>query len=299
MVYAVALGLASAAAACSGPSQDDREPGQGAAQTATQGGGSTGAGALAPPKPGTVNNALAKQAVLEKWNLVRETFYGAGQASNLALAKKPTAKLPASSEVERCLNVCPGYYSDIVCHYYCWHPSYEEVSPNVRGCFSFIVGGAVKVPPSTSGISLPSVYPAIYDYCLYQKYDYAKSTEPVSNWNTPDEWKIPAYDPDLIAKNKSAGIRPGVLKWVDDNERDVFKHVMWTWYNVDAFSDADQQEVINKFYGVTDTTDCSKRPTTFSDPSDSTHCQVGKARAKSAHPRKTELEKFMNALSSP
>jgi len=303
LVIGGAIAIVSAVG-CSAANSAQSDDGREAAQAAASAGAPRTPNKLAPPKAGTVDNALAKAAVLEKWQLVRDSFTGPNKLKNFENGAGSKVK---DDEAQKCVEeACPDYFSDIVCHYYCWHPSYEVVTPNVRGCFTEIVRAFAQGVPmvvSAEGKAMPPMYPAIYDYCLYQNFDYAKGS-------------IPTYDPEMIAKNKKLGDmgKVGVLKWVDDNERDVFKHVMWTWYNASAFKDEDQQEVINKFYGVTDPTnsaECSSKrwKRLRTDPQDGTHCLAGRPRNfnnelvtpidirypfRTAHPNGPAIEQYMS-----
>jgi hypothetical protein len=260
------------------------------------------------PAPGTTDNALDVDLVVTAWKKVKADFYDSTQG----YTHNPNGAAPPATEVRQCLAACPGYYSDIVCHYYCWHPSYEQVSPNVRGCFTYLAKGWAsnntpirRLDPVTQQ-PRPLFYPEIYDYCLYAEKD-GKGYDAVLNPTAPPPW-----DEAIINANKAAGRKVGVLKWVDDNEAAAFKHVMWTWYNPFAFKAEDQEKAINAFYGVTltnpdyteadaaDVAECNaKRPTRSTyDPQDGTHCSAKKVspypRAK--HPNYVAIEAYMQTL---
>jgi hypothetical protein len=64
------------------------------------------------------------------------------------------------------------------------------------------------------------------------------------------------------------------FKWIDDNQADVFKYIMFS--QVYAFNLEQQNTVINSFYGVQDPYDYNecrqKRPIRAIDPRDGSHC---------------------------
>jgi hypothetical protein len=297
----VASGIAFAAVACVEGTEDTEDDGDlsAAAQSRSR-------SSLNPP-PGTKNNALDIDLVLDAWKKVKADFYD----STRGYTHNPGGAAPPASEVEQCLNVCPAYYSDLVCHYYCWHPSYEKVSPNVRGCVTYIAKG--MSPDGNSFTRLDAVtkqprklyYPEIYDYCLYAEKD-GKGYDVVLNAAGSPPW-----DEAIISANKAAGRKIGVLKWVDDNEAKAFKYVMYTWYNPFAFKVEDQEKAINAFYGVTltnpnytaadaaDVAECkAKRPLAPQDPADGTHCSAKKKliSPREKHPDYAAINAYMQAL---
>jgi hypothetical protein len=298
----VASGIAATAVACAESTEDADS--SGAAQMRRIGGRYKGS--LKPP-PGTTDNPLDIDLVVTAWKKVKADFYDTTQGYTQSVRGAP----PPAGEVNRCLGACPRYYSDLVCHYYCWHPSYEQVSPNVRGCFTYLANGIDS--SNTPVMRLDAVtqqarvlfYPEIYDYCLYAEKD-GKGYDGVLNKNGSPPW-----DEAIINANKAAGRKIGVLKWVDDNEEKAFKHVMWTWYNPSAFKMEDQQKAINAFYGVTlanpnytatdraDVSACyAKRPRGPFDASDGTHCSATKAVSmfSRAHPNHKAIDAYMQTL---
>jgi hypothetical protein len=287
-------GIAAAAIACAEPTEDDGDLSAAAQSRARS--------SLNPP-PGTKDNALDIDLVLDAWKKVKADFYD----STRGYTHNPNGAPPrASDEVPRCMSVCPNYYSDIVCHYYCWHPSYEQVSPNVRGCVSYLAKGQFATrQDAVTGQQRTLYYPEIYDYCLYAEKD-GKGFDAVLNSNSPPPW-----DEAIISANKAAGRKIGVLKWVDDNEAKAFKYVMYTWYNPFAFELEDQEQAINAFYGVTlknpnytkadaaDVAECkAKRPLASYDPDDGTHCSAKKKfmLPREKHPDYKAINAYMQTL---
>jgi len=257
----------------------------------------TSATAVAPQRAGTLavgkgvpagsdDNPLSaqdKQSILAAWRAVKANFYDGAQPGYSPAPSSPVR----TSEPNQCVGACPGYYSDLVCHYYCWMPSYASVSPNIRACFTNIARGSVRHPTLSRNL----YYPEIYDYCLFQDYDYIQG-------------RIPAYDQSVIDAAKSATPvkKPSssVLFWIDQTQGDVFQKIMYTWYNPFAFSIQDQQDIINEFYGVTnpnDPNECrQKRPPTASDPFDGSHCRADKSqKAHIDHPDWANIYAFMSA----
>jgi hypothetical protein len=296
-------GAALSAGACGQPDDGDDVELSGAAQSRSDSSAST----LSPP-PGTDNNELDVDLVVTAWKKVKEQLYDTQVGySYMANPSNP----PKEQEAQNCMdwngNSVP-YYSDILWHFYCWHPSYEAVSPNVRGCFSNLARGqganyesVGRVDPVT-GQSRSLYYPEIYDYCLYQEYDAVLNKS-----------NSPTFDENVIALNKSLGNKVGVLKWVDDNEREAFQHVMYTWYNPDAFSMESQQRAINEFYGVTlskvdytaadanDVAACrasKRKPIANVDPTDGTHCSSVKVfqSPRQKHPGAAAITAYMQTL---
>jgi hypothetical protein len=299
----VVSGIAFAAVACA--ERTDDESSSAAAQTQVDGGRYEGS--LNPP-PGTTDNALDIDLVLTAWKKVKADFYD----STRGYTHNPKGAPPPATEVEKCMMSCPSYYSDLACHYFCWHPSYQMVSPNVRACFSSLSQGKTTAgfrferPDAVTGKPRVLYYPEIYDYCLYAEKD-GKGYDGVLNMNTPPPW-----DEAIINANKAAGRKVGVLKWVDDNEAKAFKYVMYTWYNPFAFKLEDQEKAINAFYGVTlanpnytaadaaDVAECkAKRPVApLHDPKDGTHCSARKefVYPRKNHPNYEAINAYMQTL---
>lgn len=308
------LAVAGASIAACGAGEGDDVASSEGAQTSRDGGareggareaGSSGRRSTVSPPPGTNDNPLDVDLVVTAWKKVKSDFYD----TQAGYSHRTNGATPLAAEAQQCLGNCTTsvpYWSDLVCQYYCWHPSYEQVSPNVRGCFSYLArgfapnGAPVQRPDPTTGQNRPLYYPEIYDYCLYQEYDAVLRPQ-----------SAPTYDASLIAANKTAGKKVGVLKWVDDNEAEAFKHVMWTWYNPFAFKMEDQQKAINQFYGVTlskpdytaadaaDVAACrAKRPAAPYDPQDGTHCSSKKVLPypRSNHPKFAEYKAYMETL---
>ncbi len=173
-------------------------------------------------------------AVLEYWNDVADKFYGKNDGYTSGTPVSITAE-PISS----CFGACPAYYSTLFCHIYCWHPSYKDVVPNVRGCFSQIARGSFSVHKNNVQVT---AYPEIFDYCMYQDFDPIA----VKTGQKP----LPVYDQTIIDGNKASGNKIGVLKYMSQNEEAVFKYWAYTWYNPFAFSEADQQSVLDQFYAT-------------------------------------------------
>jgi hypothetical protein len=156
----------------------------------------------------------------------------------------------------------PSYsYSTLVSHFYCWHPSYQYVSPNVRGCFTQISRRSIpefdltKSPPApVPGLSLQKHMPGqpdtpldyysdLFDYCMYEPFDplvLAKRTG-----------IAPPYNLAMINANRAKGNKVGVLKFMPDDKAEIFRYVMFTWYNPRAFKltgPNSQQEALDIFY---------------------------------------------------
>ncbi len=327
--FALAAVPAAVVACSSETAEEESEDAEGAARVET-----------ISPTPGTDNNKLNVKLVVTAMQKVQSAFYNSDQ-TKLVYAPSTVGNAPPASEIEACFGACPSYWSDLVCQFYCSHPSYNQVSPNVRGCFSNIVrGGFIVNRKAPDGSVQPlrnfpqdyAMYPKVYDYCLYASTTAAASASdggaeggatdggapgPVANpvVNGFDvvlyPSNMPVWDDDNIAKNKKAKKKFGVLKWVDDNEREAFKHVMYTWYNPNAFDMASQQEALNKFYGVTlanpnytaadaaDVAACrAKRPPAPYDVQDGTHCSGAKQYGvpRTEHPNKAASLAYMKQL---
>jgi len=228
------------------------------------------------PDPGTTNNPLDVNAVVEAWKFVQHQFYTGSTPPGWV---QPSWN---ADEPKQCLQACPDYYSDIVCHYYCWHPSYTEVVPNVRGCFSQIARGLVKKMDDISKTEREMFYPEIHDFCTYQPYDIVlnpkiKLPDPSNPGDFPrgqvgEFLNQPlVYDQAVIDTNKAAGITPGVMGNLNLRAgEEVFKYIMFTWYDPFLFKSEDQQRAINAFYGAknpADKKECMlKRPLMAGDP---------------------------------
>jgi len=182
-------------------------------------------GAIKWPNYSQRNNSVEKKLVLDAMRSTYKQYYKPGKGYS-------QGSTPPSLEVNECLRACPPKWGDLTCHYYSLMPSYSAVVPNVRGCFTRIAKGAVL-----KGSGKVLTYPEVYDYCVYQDFDAVKGVSP-------------AFDPKLIAANKSKGKKPGVMAWVSDNQDDAFKFVMFASGRPFAFNKAEEQEVINEFWGV-------------------------------------------------
>jgi hypothetical protein len=248
------------------------------------------------PAPGSTNNDLDAQGVLEGWRKV-EALYTQRQLRTYDSAgrvRTPGADFNypvGRQEAEMCLQNPVPWWSDLLIHFYCWHPSYEHVTNNVRGCFSYVTRQEQGPPPIAGQPIDPTnqqrmlFYPEVYDYCLFQPYDQVKQ----EITGAP----APVFDTAEIDKNKQrrngAG-KVGVMKWTDDNMADAFKHVMFTWYQPMTYDMEQQQDVVNAFYGVDlggkksytardaqQVQACNdKRPLRAGDPQDGTHCSTTK-----------------------
>jgi hypothetical protein len=185
--------------------------------------------------PGTVGNKIEIEKLLAAWNDEAEMFYGTNTIYTPATKANAVGILQES--LSTCLQACPPYYSDLSCHFYCWLPSYKQVVPNVRGCFTSIARDQLVKKPNGQPLNL---YPEVFDYCMYQEYDQVLKS-------------IPQYDENVIAQRKStnrATDRVGVLKYMSPKQEDAFKYVMFNWYNPFAFDLADQQAILDKFYAA-------------------------------------------------
>lgn len=232
-----------------------------------------GAGGLTVPAAGTTNNAVNKTAVLAAWRELKSTFYEIGTI----YTQGPMP--PAATDIDKCIRFCPDNWSDLACHYYSHMPSYEKVIPNIRGCFSKVARGGV--PKNGQKMS----YPDVYDYCVFQDFD---AVVPRS----------PDFDQAIIDANKLAANKPGVMKWIDDNQAAVFKYIMFPDGYPFTWNMAQEQETINEFYkidlgGMTSYSkddkaqvdECNaKRAKRPHDPIDGTHCSYTKVTRLNTHP---------------
>lgn len=211
----------------------------------------TNGGKLVAPPAGTDNNPLDVDAIVKYMLDTKAKFYD-GNKPGFDVSDPKYATLPNINDFTGCLGNNPQYWSTLVQHFYCLHPSYNSVIPNIRGCFSRLANG--------SQVNGRGFYPEVFDYCMYQEYDAVQQ-------------KVPTFDKDVIAKNKAlpngAG-RVGVMKYMTAEEEEVFKYVLYTWYNPFAFKVEDQQAVLDKFWAVVEpgrkytvqTTGKSKHPNT-------------------------------------
>lgn len=235
-------------------------------------GAPAGATNLTVPAAGTTGNAVNKAAVVAAWRQLKSTFYEVGTIYT-------QGPMPAVSEINSCIGACPDNWSDLACHYYSHTPSYNTVVPNIRGCFTRVARGQVL----KNGQRM--LYPDIYDYCVFQDFDAVLGRKP-------------DFDQTVIDANKLAGTKPGVMKWIDDNQADVFKYIMFPDGYPLIWDKAQEQETINEFYkidllGKTSYTkddkaqvdECNaKRAKSSYDPYDGTHCSYTKVTTLRTHP---------------
>lgn len=226
----VAIVLSAAAmAGCSGSSAaDDGDLTEGALG---------GAAGMNPrwvgPVPGTKNNPVDDDLVLTAWKKVARDFYGVGPNQTTPTGYNPAANPPVA-EVGQCIaGATPPFWSDLMAHFYCWHPSYQPTNPNIRACFS---GATRGLQVTESGAQARKImYPEAYDHCVYQQ----------ANWVAGGST---TFDRTTIDSNKGSKTMPGALAWVKNNEDEAFRYVMFSWYDPNTLSYAEQQRVINKFY---------------------------------------------------
>jgi hypothetical protein len=228
--------------------------------------------ALTVPSPATKDNPVNKAAVLAAWKELKKTYYEDGSI----YTKGP---MPAESEIRSCLGACPDNWSDLACHYYSHTPSYNAVVPNIRGCFTRVARGSVL----KNGQRM--TYPDVYDYCVFQDFDAVLG-------------RTPPFDQTTIDANKASGNKPGVMKWIDDNQAAVFKYIMFPDGYPFTWNKEQEQETINEFYGVDlqgktsytasdkdQVDECNKkRGRTSWDPTDGTHCSYSKISRLREHP---------------
>lgn len=181
------------------------------------------------PRPGTDNNPINVDAFVAAWLSEAKMLYGESSIYKARGSSSP----PNVSEIERCVNECPRHYSTLTCHYFCWHPSSRDVGfdwPNIRGCLT---------KPNSDVYQ--GFFPKIFDYCMYQE-DYFE-------W-VPGEFYLRPNEP-LIRARKMANTRSdrvGVLGYMNAQQEDAFKFVMYNWYNPFAFRQDDEQAVLDQFY---------------------------------------------------
>lgn len=268
--------------ACSSSTEDDEGSSEGAASTSTtvtlSGYGTLGIPQPAGPGVRPTPAPLAVDRVLDAWRGIRKEFYetqngysdhtsklcdgktpgckpvSVGGAAPMHIAKPTATTAPvAALDVPTCVAACPDNWSDIVCHFYCWMPAYDSVWPNIRGCFTNLAREGI--PDEGSTTTKPIVrklrpFPEIYDYCTYESYDAVTQSQDINQG--------PNWDPAVInAKKRNPD---GVLTYVDTAKtpqgydlRDAFKHVMFTWYEVDAYDKGDQAKAISAFYNDPET----------------------------------------------
>ena len=192
---------------------------------------------LVSPSAKEQNVDLAVDVVIKAMRDIQSTFYKNSSVYSVALKDSHGSPIPPPGDEPRdCQLACPkDRWSDIVCHYYCQFPSYSLVSPNIRSCFSSVVKTCAMADGSPDR---PLTYQEAYDYCVYQDMDILRR-------------KTPPFDPAIIAKNKASGTKPGPLKWVDDNQREVFQYLMFTSGNLFAFKLVDRKKALDAFYGST------------------------------------------------
>jgi hypothetical protein len=187
-----------------------------------------------PPPAGDKDHKMTPTeiaAVLDYWNAEADMFYGRNNGYTGGSPVSITAE-----PITNCLTACPAYYSTLMCHFYCWHPSYQLVTPNVRGCFTEIARGTF--PVTKGGVQLAN-YPEMFDYCMYEPFDAAAIKA---------GGRIPPYDQNLIDTNRKAQNKVGTLKYLTPVQADAFKFVTYTWYNPFAYDLQSQQTVLDQFY---------------------------------------------------
>ena len=251
---AAALTAFTAAGCSSSPSDDGVEEATGAATSVAQ-----CAKVITPtspglklPEPGSTCNRIHPTdiaTIVTAWKKLIHDFYltnnayagysptgGPVASASIVWSKPPAGTTPPLSEVAGV--PCAPNQSDIVCRFYQHMPSYKYVIPNVRGCFTSFMNGALAIPASTDGKTAAheATYPEIWDYCMYQEVDAVQNLRPV-------------YNPAEISKNKAAGVEKGVLKYLPKDLRPVFKFIMYTWYEPDTYVTEDQNEILKQVYG--------------------------------------------------
>jgi hypothetical protein len=257
--------------------------------------GGTG-GSLEWPVPGSRDNAVTIDPIVQAFKQTKHEFYDTQNGyTSLDPSDAGFRSVPDKSEPASCLSACPAYWGDLVCHYYCEFPSYSSVIPNIRGCYSQVARGQVIRQDLTPPRAMFS--PEVYDYCVFQDSDYILN-------------RFPAYNQATIDANKASGTTPGVLAWVEKNQADVFKYVMYTGYSPFIFKFEDQQKAVNAFYDINltkidytaadaaDVAECkANRPVRPTDPQDGTHCSSAKSQAIFVnHPNFAAYVAFMNHL---
>jgi hypothetical protein len=195
-------------------------------------------GTLQLPIPGSTFNSIsdnARRFIVEAVLEAKKTYY-----DDKKYASSSPGSPPDFSEVASV--PCGGSYGYLVCNFYAHMPSYASVTPNVRGCFSYMANGGLQVPQNLwgggtygSGTTRAGTYAEAFDHCLYNDYDAAQGRQP-------------AWDTGTVAANKAAGTEVGVLKYLSPRVRAAFKFVMYTWYQPDTYKNADQVEIVDEIY---------------------------------------------------
>jgi hypothetical protein len=147
-----------------------------------------------------------------------------------------------SGTIEACLGNTAEHWSDMMIHYYCQYGQ-------ARSCYTNTIRGKAQGIQANTTMDTPTKIAAL------QKIRLETWTECEATAATDEEWK-----------------------WLVDNQAQVFQYVMNS--QTFAFSDEQQQAVINKFYRINDPSDkgeCAlKRPRRAIDPTDGTHCMSKK-----------------------
>lgn len=193
---------------------------------------------LTPPPAGSVGVPLEIDKVADGMINVRKTFYDSGAAySTPDSVQGGVPQPPGLADINICYEACPvERWPDVMCVYYCQYPTYSRVAiPNIRACFSQTVRTPVSQADGTPARFL--TYTEAYDYCVYQDSNIVVG-------------RLPAFDLKVIAANKAAGNKIGPLKWVDDNQPDLFKYLMFTNGDVGVFTAADQATAMKKFFAT-------------------------------------------------
>lgn len=179
-----------------------------------------------------IDRQLILDAILE----VNSTFYKSGEIYEVPYDVDPSGKKypPNQSDPGQCYTSCPkDRWSPLSCTYFCQFPAYGNVVPNIRGCFVRVVQ-YLEIPVAGESAKRVLTYDEAYDYCVFQDYDAVKK-------------RIPGFDRNLIEQNRAADAKPGVMKWVDDHQRNIFKYLMNTNGNPEAFDTDDVKWVLDQF----------------------------------------------------
>jgi hypothetical protein len=157
-------------------------------------------------------------------------------------AQRGSSNTIDSGTIEACLGNTAEHWSDLMIHYYCQYGQ-------ARSCYTNTIRGKAKGIQANTTMDTPAKIAAL------QKIRLETWTECEATAASDQEWK-----------------------WLVDNQGQVFQYVMNS--QTFAFSDEQQQAVINKFYRINDPNDKSectlKRPRRAIDPIDGTHCQSKK-----------------------
>jgi hypothetical protein len=147
-----------------------------------------------------------------------------------------------SGTIEACLGNTAEHWSDMMIHYYCQYGQ-------ARSCYTNTIRGKAQAIQANTTMDTPAKIAAL------QKIRLETWTQCEATASSDAEWK-----------------------WLVDNQGQVFQYIMNS--QTFAFSDEQQQAVINKFYRINDANDKSecnlKRPRRAIDPTDGTHCQSKK-----------------------